>query len=554
MRYLLSLLLLGAYLGLLWPMSRSSSAALSVTVVERDGRVRARARSQKPVELSVDGQPRRSASLSGPVQLPGLHRALWRVRYLGQPARQVAYGYLGPDRLPADWIPRAARLSVAQRLLDRGPDSLAAALGPLLGRAVRRQLEGLSWPARLVVPMLLGRLQPVRVALRIRSGGIEVGARVSFADGEHELRVEAGSTVQLALRDRRLVLRRQPVRVRVVAAEGGSWLTRLRGTVGRLLLDHTLPAQVERAFDRVLPRVERALDGLLHHSATIELVEPAIRLAWRPSSLLLEPGRAVHVRFDLALHARSAASGRAVRRSGGPVAGPPLARRSDVEQLSVALSANALASALHLLWRRGALDREVSSLVTAERLLDRRVAELLAYRVASARLLVVPAVTRWTRRGIDIGLTRARLRLEPNVEKGRSRTSQQRRVELSTSLELRGSIARCRLRLELRARQPLIASCVDTAAPLARSAAAVRLARSPLRLRPCFSELAGLASRWLRARGALPLTVGLGPTCRPRSLSAADGTLSLRPTPRRLRLDATERSLIVSGSVRFSFR
>ena len=480
--------------------------------------------SRSASKLFVDGRVR--AVARGLAASAGLHQARWERRYLGRPARSLAYTYLVVGRASPSregWVPRAALIALGQHQLD-GPavDDLASALEQAAQAAVRQQLAQLGWVARRIVDLLLGALREVRVQIEIAPRGLQLHARVRFVHDGQRLDVAVRAPVHLALRGHRLHLGGGATQTRLATQTRPSWWRRLRAFVAAKVLERALPERIDTAFAALLPRIETAMAGLLSRRLAIAALDPTLHLETRPSALEIRPGEALRLALDVRVRGpRGIAVAPTVALRAAPILGAPV---------GAWLSRDVLNNLLLAYWQAGtwdALGAQGAGRLQAS--LDPRLSRLLAFKLRALRLLHAPMLMEASR--LVVGPLR--LQLEPLAD-----------VALPRSVDLHGRLA-VQLRLHEAPQQLELRLVPETLA----SSCGDGTERAPLR--PCFSELVGLGGGWLREQ-VVSLRLGPGPAWRRFTVHLAPlGRLELAPRLRGSALD--ERGVAIRGRIGFSF-
>ena len=506
----LTTLSVGLYAGLLLRVGGEKGPELEVVV---EPGARAAVRAARRVTLSVDGAPQASASRL-PAGEPGLHTATWSVRFLGRPPRSVSHSYLtGPLARPGAWIPGAARVSLAEALLDDGDERRSGDLSAALGKLARMRLAAIPELARH-----LGRPSSSRVRLGVGRTTLGVAAVLGFGESGEESYLLVGARFRFAVEGGRLSLRRQGDVLSHLGGHAREQAHQRAGLLGRLLLllfkgktvddlvDEKTSEAAQTAVDRLAAELERSLARFLGRRLTLDLLHPALRLEVRPAAVQLEKGRAIHVLFDARVAV--AAGGVGPVRIGGPLP----ARAALAGDVRIDLGADLVNAVVHGLWRNGALNRLAGAERSLSRITTAEVRRLLGFRIERVRLGLPPTIGRWSSRRARLSVGAVELELSPVADAHLPRLA-----TLHGAVELRPRIDPDRpdqLHVGVRP-APLLVSC-------GRGTRA-----DPLR--PCLTGLVGVANGFLARKGPLDLSFSLGQLSR-----RGAGPLAVDVTPRRV--------------------
>lgn len=546
-RTILVLLTLGLLAGYSAPLALITEgeqrAPLAVVLgAERPGWIRAEVFADRAVELQVDGQKARDPHWVRVPDSPGLHTATWSTFYTGRPSRFVAHSFLSGRRQPRGWVRKAARLSIAQRLLDDGDANkdgdLANAIAPLIREYLAENLE---------LKRYAGDVQNVKASIAVGSRHVAVAIEAMFANA-------AGRPSQL-LAGVRLTPRLVGHRVSVKATEHAAKLLgaaveaargegRVKGgLLGALLLglvsggvgwaavglgggallgegraDNEVKTKLDRAAreatETIVPVLNRALAGFLTRQMRLKVIHPHVTLFWRPSELVMVNRQSINLLFDARFDARG-------RRDVHPSPGAVMLAGSlsgPAEEMSAGirldLSGNLVNSVGHLLWQKGILDEIVNDPRLLGRLTTRKVRELLAFELRSVSFTLPPTVSRWTRGSVRLNVGGVELNLDRTEESAAipDRVTVHGSLSLKPTLDQHHSV----LRLSVEP-APLLASC-GKGTP-----------KAPLT--PCLSDLVGIGNRMLATEGALNLQVELGGIMHPIDIGQRRAHFTARVEP-----------------------
>ena len=537
-----SVLLLAGYVWLLHHQTEAPAQPLSIVLGERfsDGQEVA-VRSDRTVKMFVDGEPRRLSDEVPLDEKPGLHTVTWTTSYMGKATRTVAHSYLVGPFGKTGWEKNGARLSITQALLDDGDDEkkgdLATALLPLIRRTLDQQH---------MVRKYAGEVS--KVQLRIKMGTFDVGVetRVEFLDHSdrsslltadvrltpevigNKLIIRAGSIITGLTGQARESVRSTMVGGgAVIGAVGVGLLTGglgllLGGLGGAVVGDVLTDDVVDRAVDKaarimikdLIPRLNQALKRFLNGRTRLSILHPRLNVKWRPSGILLQRGRAMHVFFDVNVHTRSLT--RVVHASPGPVKhGKNLSGAPDMmSNVRIDLSANLFNKLSHLLWRHGLLDEVLNQEKNLERITERRVRELLAFEIEEVEAMLPPVVSGWSGGRIALRFGGLKLDLTP-LEHG---------LRMPPSATLHGVLLLCPA-LDRNKRNlvisveptPFISTCGEGTPD------------DPLK--PCFSKLIGIANKAMSQHGALSFPISIGETRKRMRLGNGMGEFAVTIDP-----------------------